>query len=160
VIDHAFLAESESPLGPPEGGENDPADLQPQRLAQLLGRDQTVPQKQDHEALPCFLLRFARGFKPLGRDPPALDEEVPDAVLEAASRRIRRDDPAAEEGDRDRVLRAFDRQDSRLPLQAEHLEDVGHREGAQRSLKPHATASRRTGETTPRERPRPRERRS
>src|SRR5450759_963164 len=119
-----------------------------------------MPKDLRDEALSCLLARLESREQQPGSEPPACDEEVSDTVLEAASPRIRSDDLAAEEGDRNRVLGALDRQDSRLPLQAKNLEDVGHREGAERSLKPHATASGRTGETTPRERPRPPEPRS
>src|SRR5262249_4054649 len=79
-------------------------------------------------------------------------QQVAQAILEPAGLGLRGDDLAAEEGDGDRVVLALDRQHAGLPLKAEHLEDVGQREDAERSLKTHWGPSSRATARAPRRR--------
>ena len=51
VVDHALLAEAEAPVRPAEGGVDDPSDLKPEGLAQLLGLDQAFAHEQEAHAL-------------------------------------------------------------------------------------------------------------
>ena len=152
VVDHALLAEAELAVVPAEGAVDDARDLQSQRLAQLLRIHQALAHEQEAHSLLGVLLHREDVVELLLGDVARAQQQIAETVLEPAGLGLRGHDLSAEERDRDRVVLALDREDAGLPLQAEHLEDVGQREDAKRSLKTHWESSSRSTAPSPRRR--------
>ena len=144
VVHDRFLTEAKFPVLPAKRGQDDPSDLEAERFPQVFDGKKTVPQEDRAQALRGLLLELQGADEPLGRELAAADQEFADPFLQARGLGVGRNDLSREKGDSDRVLAPADGQDSRLLLKPEHLEDVGHGEGAQRAFKAHASASRPT----------------
>src|SRR5258706_67549 len=137
VVDAVLLVEDVVAVRPAEERVDDLPDLDLEPLAQVVRRARAALQQDVAEALQSLALHLERLAELLGFQPARLHEHGAEARVHPFRRRLRRAEASLREAESHRVLRALQRQQPRLALQGDELEDVRQREVAERSLERH-----------------------